>query len=269
MARSRRDDLRVMMTTLAVTAIGVVLIGVRAHASDRPAGVGDPARGRELFLSGCSSCHGPRGEGVVTSDGERRGPSIVDSGEAGAYFQLATGRMPLGNSLITPVSKRPAYDAADISALVAYVGSLGNGPPMPEIDVAEADLARGAELYLANCAACHTASGAGAALSYGRAAPKLSEAEPLEVATAVRSGPGEMPVFDPALLDQADMNAVTSYVQYLRDPDDRGGLPIGRIGPVPEGLVALTFGIGSFIAAVVMVGTRSPIAATRDERPDD
>ncbi len=261
-------DVVVVGVTFAATALGVGWIGVQADAAERPAATEDPNVGRELYVSGCSSCHGPRGEGVTTSDGEARGPSIVDSGEAGAYFQLSTGRMPLGNSLITPLPKRPAYTTAEIAALVAYVGSLGAGPPLPRIEVADADLSRGAELFLADCAACHSASGAGGALSYGRSAPSLSEAEPLEVATALRSGPGEMPVFDPALLDQAELNDVTRYVQYLRDPDDRGGLPIGRVGPVPEGLVALTLGVGSLIAAVVWIGTRSPLPGRRDEVDD-
>lgn len=262
----------VLLTQIAIVATAVLgggWIGMRADATEHPSADGDPARGRELYISGCSSCHGPGGEGVTTSDGERRGPSISDSGEAGAYFQLSTGRMPLGNNLVTPLRKRPAYGAADIADLVSYVGSLGSGPPLPMIDVDDGDLPRGGELFLANCAACHSASGAGGSLSYGRAAPELSEAEPLEVATAVRSGPGEMPVFDPAVFGDADLDAVVRYVEYLRDPDDRGGLPIGRIGPVPEGLVALTLGIGALLGAVMWIGTRSPLpGAGNDEKHD-
>jgi ubiquinol-cytochrome c reductase cytochrome c subunit len=259
-----RSALLAVSTTLAIAAVCTGWMTIGEPVGAQPTPPADPARGRELFISGCSSCHGLRGEGVITADGERRGPSIVDSGEAGAYFQLSTGRMPLGNSLIIPLRKRPSYDARDIAALVAFVGSLGDGPPLPIIDPAGADLSRGGQVFLADCAACHSASGGGGALSYGRAAPKLSEAEPLEVATALRSGPGEMPVFGPAALDQADLDAVVSYVQYLRDPQDRGGLPIGRVGPVPEGFVALTLGIGSLIAAVAWIGTRSPPA----RRPD-
>ena len=176
--------------------------------------------------------------------------------------------MPLGNSDGPPERKRPAYDDAEIAALVAYVGSLGDGPELPEVDIDDADLAEGGELFLASCAACHSASGAGGALSYGQSAPGLGQAEPLEVATALRSGPGEMPVFGPEELDQEELDAVTRYVQYLRDPDDRGGLAIGRIGPVPEGFVALTFGIGVLIAAVAWIGTRSPIPGRREEGVD-
>jgi ubiquinol-cytochrome c reductase cytochrome c subunit len=263
MTASRRDLLLVVAVVLAGSAITLWWLGGPAEAA------GDPsARGKELFITGCSSCHGTRGEGVTTPDGQVRGPSIVDAGEADAYFQLSTGRMPLGDSGDIPIRKRPAYSTDDITALVAYVGSLGNGPRLPTVDIANADLALGGEQYLANCAACHSASGAGGALSYGQAAPRLSAAEPLQVAAAVRSGPGEMPVFGPEVLDQRQLDAVTRYVEYLRTPDDRGGLPIGRIGPVPEGFVALTFGIGALLAAVAWIGTRSPVRGRHDSHDE-
>ena len=78
-----------------------------------------------------------------------------------------------------------------------------------------------------------------------------------------------MPVFGADVLDQEQLDAVTRYVQYLRSPDDRGGLPIGRIGPVPEGFIALTFGIGALLAAVAWIGTRSPVRRRDHEEADD
>jgi ubiquinol-cytochrome c reductase cytochrome c subunit len=48
-------------------------------------------------------------------------------------------------------------------------------------------------------------------------------------------------------------------VQYLRRPADPGGAPIGRTGPVPEGFVALTLGIGLLLGAVAWIGTRCPV----------
>jgi ubiquinol-cytochrome c reductase cytochrome c subunit len=38
------------------------------------------------------------------------------------------------------------------------------------------------------------------------------------------------------------------YVEYAKNPDDRGGWAIGHIGPVPEGLVTW------FLAATALVG---------------
>jgi ubiquinol-cytochrome c reductase cytochrome c subunit len=256
MARPRRDALLATALALAATALVLWWLGGRSAAA--PVQSGPSASGRELFLTGCSSCHGADGRGVTTADGDRRGPTLVDAGEAGAYYQLSTGRMPLTSSSGTPARKRPAYSDVDIAALVAYVGSLGDGPKLPTVDVERGDVAAGGELFRANCAPCHSASGAGGALSYGRAAPSLAEATPLQVASAVRSGPGQMPIFGTDTIDQADLDAVARYVQYLRSPEDPGGFPIGRTGPVPEGFVALTFGIGALLAAVAWIGTRAP-----------
>jgi len=242
------------VTCIAMAAVALLWFGRPAGATTSP-----QANGQELYTTGCSSCHGVDGKGVTTSDGEVRGPALTNAGAALTYFQLSTGRMPLADSNDPPVRKRPVYDEEQIDALVEYVSAFGSGPAMPTVDLANADLAAGGEIYRANCQACHSASGAGGALSYGDAAPKLDDAEPLQVATAVRSGPGQMPVFGPDVIDQKELNDVVAYVQYLRDPDDPGGAPIGRTGPVPEGFVALTFGIGALLAAVAWIGTRSRV----------
>jgi ubiquinol-cytochrome c reductase cytochrome c subunit len=257
-APSRSWRVPLLSTAVVLAASGVLLWLLQRPADGQ---VDLVAKGRELFGTGCSSCHGPNGEGVTTPDGRERGPSLTDSGEAAAYYALSTGRMPLADPEAQAVRKRPAYDAADIDALVAYVGSLGNGPTLPRVDVSSVDLADGGELFRANCAPCHSASGAGGALSYGRAAPKLAQATPLEVAAAVRAGPGQMPVFGPDTLTDREVSDIAGYVHYLQDPDDRGGIPIGRTGPVPEGFVAWFFGMGALVALVMWIGTRSPVRA--------
>lgn len=220
-------------------------------------------QGRQLYLTGCISCHGQDGKGVDTAEGELRGPSLLDAGEAAAYYQLSTGRMPLADSEHQARRKDPAYNAGEIEALVAYVASLGGGPKLPRVDVAKASTPQGGELFRANCAPCHSASGAGGALSYGRSAPALSETTALEAAAAMRAGPGQMPQFGPSVLSGEDVADIARYIQYLRDPDDRGGFAIGRLGPVPEGFVAWFFGMGAFIGALLWIGTRSPLRERR------
>jgi ubiquinol-cytochrome c reductase cytochrome c subunit len=217
------------------------------------------AEGRELYETGCSSCHGPDGGGVDEPGEGARGPSLQGAGEAAAFYYLSTGRMPLANSEEQPTRKEPAYSDEEIEALVAYVGSLGEGPEMPDVDIAGADLAAGGEIYRASCQACHSASGSGGALSYGRAAPRLSDATPAEVGAAVRVGPGQMPVFGPDTISDEELNDLAKYVEYLRDPADPGGIPIGRTGPIPEGFVAWLIGMVALLALVAWIGTRSPI----------
>ena len=236
---------------VACAAVALVLAPATAGGQEQ-----DPD-GEALYLEGCSSCHGAGGEGI-----EGRGPSLEGSGEAAAYYYLSTGRMPLSNTGEQPRRKEPAYTGAALEALVEHVTSLGDGPELPDIEgVEDADLAVGGELFRDNCQACHSASGAGGALSYGRAAPQLAPASPLEVAAAMRAGPGQMPVFGPDALSDEEVAEVTAYVEYLDDPADPGGLPIGRTGPIPEGFVAWFIGMGALVGLVAWIGTRSHIEA--------
>ena len=221
------------------------------------------ATGRELYERSCSSCHGEEGEGVDEPGQTVRGPSLQEAGEAAAYYYLSTGRMPLSNSDDQPVRKPPAFDDDEIEALVAYVGSLGDGPAIPDVDLEGADVAAGGVTDRANCQPCHSASGSGGALSYGRSAPRLADATPTEVAAAVRVGPGQMPVFGPEVIDGDELDDLVAYVEYLRDPEDPGGLPIGRTGPIPEGFVAWLVGMVALLVIVYWIGTRSPIRRSR------
>ena len=95
----------VCLPALVVFAAAAVA-GPRApHAQ---AAADDPAlveRGRELFLTSCSGCHGAEGGG--TGDG----PSLIGVGAAAADFQLSTGRMPLTDPDAQAVRKPPAFSA--------------------------------------------------------------------------------------------------------------------------------------------------------------
>lgn len=273
--------LRPVLVVVALTFLG---LGASTASAAPPTGP-DPLieQGRDLYLTGCASCHGADGAGVRIADpgdgignevlndadgrGELRGPSLLESGEAAAYYYLSTGRMPLGNTDDQPRRKEPAYTEEEIDALVAYVGSLGDGPPVPEIHLDDADVAEGGVLFRANCQACHSAFGSGGALSYGRAAPSLHSSEPTEVGAAIRVGPGQMPVFGPDAISDEELDDVAAYVELLRTPDNPGGLQIGRNGPVPEGFVVWLFGIGGLLLVVAWIGGRSPISA--DERTED
>lgn len=203
--------------------------------------------GEALYDVGCVSCHLPGGVG-----GDR-GPTIVDAGAASAHFYLTTGRMPLATEGQAD-RKPPAYRPDQIEALVAYVASLGDGPEIPHVDLDAADLSEGGELYRTGCAACHQAAGAGGALSYGTNAPSLMSSTPVQVVEAMIIGPGQMPVFE--RLSGEERDSIARYVLALQEIEDPGGLSLGRVGPIPEGFVALIIGTGATLLAALWIGRR-------------
>jgi ubiquinol-cytochrome c reductase cytochrome c subunit len=235
----------------AALATGLVLaLAAPTSAAAPPARTPDPAHGRQLYLTACSSCHGMTGDGTPT------GPSLRRSGAAGVDFYLSTGRMPLDKAVAQAERRRPVYGPADIADLVAYyVSAIGSGPAIPAVDVAAGDLARGASLYADNCAACHGSGGAGGALGGSYHAPALRDATALQVAEAVRTGPGPMPVFGPGTLDQHQLESIVRYVGYLQHPVDRGGYGLGHLGPIPEGFAGWFIGLGTLLLAVRFIGT--------------
>jgi ubiquinol-cytochrome c reductase cytochrome c subunit len=202
----------------------------------------DPAllgRGRNLFVQGCSSCHGFDAQGIPGV-----APSLRGVGAGSADFYLSTGRMPLERPRTEPERAKPAYSRQDIDALVAYVGSFG-GPAIPAVDPGSGKLNEGLQAFTQNCAGCHQVIGAGG-IATGAVAPPLQSATPTQVAEAVRTGPYLMPSFDQRQIDQAKLNSLVRYVISTRTPPDRGGWGIGHIGPIPEGMIAW------LLAAVVL-----------------
>jgi ubiquinol-cytochrome c reductase cytochrome c subunit len=202
----------------------------------------DTVDGAMLFEQACSTCHGIDGVGGVA-------PTLVGVGAAAADFQLTTGRMPMTNLGAQAVRKQPAFTPEQIAGLTAYVASLGEGPPIPKVEPARGDVPLGGELFRANCAACHGSTGTGTALSYGTFAPSLYLATPTQIGEAVRTGPGNMPVFSEAQLDSNQLDSIAAYIGVLQERDDPGGAGLGRVGPIPEGMVGWLVGVVGLIVA--------------------
>jgi quinol---cytochrome-c reductase cytochrome c subunit len=88
-------------------------------------------------------------------------------------------------------------------------------------------------------------------------APGLEAATPTEVAEAMLTGPGPMPVFGAETFPKEELDSIVRYVAYLQNPDDRGGADIGRIGPVAEGAVGWIVGLGLVLVLTRWLGTRA------------
>ena len=228
---------------------------------------GDPtqiAKGRQLFLEGCSSCHGINAQGGIITDATRSasitGPSLIGVGAAAVDFQVGTGRMPLAAPGAQAMRKEPIYSQTEIDQLAAYIASLAPGPPIPsaeDLDTTGADLQLGGAIWRTNCTQCHNFAGAGGALSTGAYAPSLRMSTPKQMWEAMLTGPENMPVFSNNTITQDQKRDVIKYIETLRSEPNPGGMSLGRIGPVSEGLFLWTVGIGAVLVVAVWIGAKS------------
>ncbi|WP_053849777.1 c-type cytochrome [Streptomyces sp. NRRL B-24085] len=212
--------------------------------------------GKKLFAVGCASCHGTGGQG--SSDG----PSLVGVGAAAVDFQVGTGRMPAQQPGAQVPRKKVIYTQAEIDQLAAYIASLGAGPNIPteaQYGPDGADIAKGGELFRDNCTQCHNFTGKGGALTHGKFAPSLEDVDPKHIYEAMQTGPQNMPSFPDTTLSEQNKKDIIAYLNAVNGDDtvSPGGLELGGLGPVSEGLFAWIFGLGALIAVAVWVAART------------
>lgn len=237
-----------MKVAFALPAVAAAVAGLASFSGARSTSAPNDDLGETLYLTGCASCHGVDGAGV-----EDRGPTLRTEGRASVSFVLRTGRMPLASPDVLPSRGPVRYSEAEIVALVDYAGAFGDGPDIPEVDIAAGDLAAGGQLYRLNCAACHVASGAGAAIGGGREASSLMESTPTQIGEAIIVGPGAMPVF--GTFSEQDINNVATYVVDLQERHATAPEDFGGAGPVAEGLAAWLLALLPIIAFTRWIGT--------------
>ncbi len=208
------------------------------------------AHGRALFLSSCAACHGMSAQGI-----HGRAPSLHGVGALAADFYLQTGRMPLPSPRAQPLRTHPAFSQPQIRALTAYVASFG-GPAIPLVTPRRGSLPEGQRLFSLDCAGCHTIQGQGGIVT-GAVVPSLNQATPTQVGEAVRIGPYVMPRFGPGELSTAEIDSLARYVRSIQHPEDRGGWGIGRIGPIPEGMVAWLLAAAALLVIARLLGERT------------
>ena len=212
------------------------------------------ALGRQLYENACVTCHG------IDGSGTELGPSLEGVGTASVDFYLSSGRMPLANPGDQPQRRPPLYSEEEIAAFVAYLRPVvEGGPEIPDVDITDVDLQRGTQIYLNNCAACHGAGASGDSIGGGQMAPSLNEPTALQIVEAIRIGPGLMPRWSERQMQPDDADAVAAYLLWLRENADEGGLPLGRVGAVAEGLIAMVVGIGLILLVIRL--TRAPGSA--------
>ncbi len=264
--RGRHAGAIVLLFGLLVTG-GAYAVLSPAQASDEAADQSTVEQGRALFLVGCASCHGKNGEGVTLQNGNQYGPPLVGVGAAAVDFQVGTGRMPMARPGVQAPKKDVVYSEEEISALAAYVASLGIGPAIPENDAydplaipedeREEAVVRGGEFFRTNCTACHNFAGTGGALPGGKYAPTLMGVTDKHIYEAMLTGPQQMPVFSDTVLEPEEKREIIAYLESIEEQPNYGGSTMGAYGPVSEGLFAWLVGIGSLVGFAVWIASHS------------
>jgi ubiquinol-cytochrome c reductase cytochrome c subunit len=213
------------------------------------------AEGKELFLKGCSSCHGLNAEGASIA------PSLIGVGAASVDFQVGTGRMPMADMSQQAMRKEPLYTEEQTAALAAYVASLAPGPASltnEEIEwERDGNTAEGGELFRNNCAMCHNFAGQGGALTQGKYAPTLMGVEAKHIYEAMITGPQSMPVFSDKTITPEEKLSIIKWIKAAEAEPNLGGASLGRVGPVTEGLLVWTFGLGLLIGIAVWLAAKA------------
>jgi ubiquinol-cytochrome c reductase cytochrome c subunit len=259
------------MTRRRVTAtvlFGLLFVAAVAYAQlpngvDRPAnerGLSDRELGGQLYAANCSFCHGIAGEGVpkpsTIGGAQVAGPPLKGVGAQAADFYLRNGYMPLADARDQPWRRKVLFTPHELDAVIAYVASLGSGPPVPQPVPQAGSVAQGLRLFTEHCAGCHQVVAEGGYVTDARV-PKLKDVTPVQIAEAVRIGPYLMPRFSAKAISDAQLDSIIAYVQSAKHPDDHGGWGIGHVGPVSEGLVAWLVAALALVSLCVLIGERA------------
>ena len=238
-----------LLLVIALLAIGTTFSVASATVKQSPTTFARSAaidEGKQLFLKGCSSCHGLNAEGGAIA------PSLIGVGAASVDFQVGTGRMPMADMSTQAMRKAPVYNAEQTSALAAYVAedSVLNYER-------DGNTAEGGELFRNNCAMCHNFAGQGGALTQGKYAPTLMGVEPKHIYEALITGPQSMPVFSDKTITPAEKLSIIKWIKAAEKEPNLGGASLGRVGPVTEGLLGWILGLGLLIGVAVWLATKA------------
>ncbi len=174
----------------------------------------DPAAremGQRLFLNHCAQCHGS------DAGGSKGFPNLADTdwlygGDTQDIKQTLIG----GRAGVMPAFAH--LESTQVSDVANYVRSL-SGLAADQIKVG-----RGAEVYKANCAACHGAEGKGMA---AMGAPNLTDkvwlyggSEATIVETVLKGRNGMMPAHE-TILTPEKIHLLTAYVWGLSNVKDK------------------------------------------------
>jgi ubiquinol-cytochrome c reductase cytochrome c subunit len=258
--RRRKSGRRSPLASVALILIGLVATGgayalftTTATASTTASSTKLTTEGSKLYEANCATCHG------MNLEGTKQAPTLLGVGAASVQFQVSTGRMPAAASGPQEEEKPSQFTDSQVLALAEFVASKAVGPGIPSKQYlgGNGNAAKGAQLFRTNCAMCHNVAGAGGALTEGKFAPSLANVSALHIYEAMETGPQNMPVFNDKNITPAQKANIITYLKYLDKNPSPGGLDLGNLGPVSEGLFVWIFGLGSIVGVTIWLTAKA------------
>ena len=104
---------------------------------------------------------------------------------------------------------------------------------------------------------CHNFAAQGGALSNGKYAPSLMGVETQHIYEAMITGPQSMPKFSDKTITPAEKLSIIKWIKSAEAEPAIGGASLGRVGPVTEGLLVWTLGLGLLIGVAVWLAAKA------------
>ena len=211
-----------------------------------------PSPGQAVYAARCAVCHGDRGQGV-SARVTIAGPSLQAEHDIDAVITVVRG----GRGVMPSFGRvLPSQDIDDVSH---YITSH-----LATIPLTGGNLSEGGILFRTHCAACHRTAVRGGALALVQTnAPALADRSAAVIAGAIRSGPGPMPAFPPALISDRQLASVVDYVRFVQHPPNPG--VILSTGMVPSSK-ALPHASSSACSSPLQCGLRKEASVDRGLR---
>ena len=119
-------------------------------------------------------------------------------------------------------------------------------------------IARGGQIFLTNCTACHNFAGAGGAMPRGGYAPQIRGVARQAHLRGDAHRPAGRWTTSPTATCRPRRSATSSPTSSrCRTTPSYGGFGLGGIGPVSEGLFAWLVGIGSLVGVAVWIAAHT------------
>jgi len=104
---------------------------------------------------------------------------------------------------------------------------------------------------------CHNFAGAGGALTRGKYAPTLKGVSNRDIYEAMLTGPQSMPVFNDQNITPENKKNIIAFIEETQSQTNQGGMNLGNLGPVSEGMFIWIFGLGIMVGIAVWLGSKA------------